>query len=51
MSKKDMLEIIRLLAAIEAWSLVEKEKMMPEYLHETLDSVVDKLSKKLLEEV
>lgn len=50
MSKKDMLDIIRLLSAIESWALSDRQKMMPDYLHETLDSVVDKLSRKLLGE-
>ena len=47
MTKPDLLEIIKLLSALESWSFSEG-KRLPDYLLEHLIDAVEKLSKAVL---
>ena len=47
MDKAFLLEQIKLLAALESWSLSTKERI-PDYLIENMDKVADRLSEELL---
>lgn len=49
MTKRDKLDILMLLSAIESWGL-SNDKMMPDYLHEGIDSLMDKLREEVLED-
>jgi hypothetical protein len=48
MTKKQILDTIKLLSALEAWSFAEKHRL-PDYLLEDLDKVVEVLSAEVLE--
>ena len=47
MTKEQILDIIKLLSALEAWSFAEKH-CLPDYLLEDLDNVVELLSAEVL---
>jgi hypothetical protein len=47
MSKEEILDTIKLLSALEAWSFAEK-RTLPDYLLEELDKVVKVLSVEVL---
>lgn len=47
MTKEQALELIKLLSAIESWGFANKQ-MMPDYLHESLQSAMDMLTKEVL---
>ncbi len=49
MTKEQALRLIKLLSAIESWSLSNGGRM-PDYLHEAIEESVDLLSKILLRE-
>ena len=46
MTKEQILDIIKLLSALEGWSFAEKHRL-PDYLLENLDKTVEMLSKEL----
>ena len=48
MSKEQILEIIKLLSAVESWSFTKESTGFPDYLHERLSDVLDALSKEVL---
>lgn len=48
MSKKEILELLKLLSALESWALSQKEPI-PDYLFEKMDSQINLLSDKVLE--
>ena len=47
MSKKQILEVIKLLNALESWSFAEKHNL-PDYLYEKITASMDALTKELL---
>jgi hypothetical protein len=47
MTKEQILDTIKLLSALEAWSFAEKHRL-PDYLLENLDKVVEVLSAEVL---
>ncbi len=47
MTKEQMLQIIKLLAALESWGFAEKNSL-PEYLHDQIDESIKALTKELL---
>jgi hypothetical protein len=47
MDKKDALDIIKLLSALESWCFSTKERL-PDYLLEDLQRAVDKLTNEVL---
>lgn len=47
MTKEQILDVIKLLSALEGWSFAEKHRL-PDYLLEDLDKTVEILSKELL---
>ena len=47
MSRSEILDTIKLLSALEAWSFAEKH-CLPDYLLENLDKVVEVLSAEVL---
>jgi len=47
MTKEQILDIIKLLSALEAWSFAEKHRL-PDYLLEDLDKTVEVLTTELL---
>ena len=47
MSRSEILDTIKLLSALEAWSFAEKHRL-PEYLLENLDKIVEVLSAEVL---
>jgi hypothetical protein len=47
MTKKQILDTIKLLSALEAWSFAEKHRL-PDYLLENLDEIVEVLSAEVL---
>ena len=47
MTKEQILDVIKLLSALEGWSFAEKHRL-PDYLLEDLDKTVETLSKELL---
>ena len=49
MDKRQMLDILMLLSALESWAFAQGN-MMPDYLHENLGIVVKCLSNELLGE-
>ena len=48
MSKSDLLEIIKLLSALESWGFSNDHKF-PDYLHDMLCEAVTKLSAEVLQ--
>jgi hypothetical protein len=48
MTKQESLEIIKLLSAVESWSLADNHRM-PDYLMEKLVDAIEILTKKVLE--
>ena len=48
MTKAEMLDIIKLLSALESWSFSIPTKTIPAYLHEDLGLAIDMLSKEVL---
>ncbi len=48
MAKEQLLEIIKLLSAIESWSFAKDRGMLPDYLHEKLTDAVEALAKEVL---
>jgi hypothetical protein len=49
MSKKDYLEILSLLSALESWSY-SHDRQLPDWLQENLDNSIDKLKAEVLRE-
>ena len=47
MSRSEILDTIKLLSALEAWSFAEKHRL-PDYLLENLDKIVEVLSAEVL---
>ena len=47
MTKEQILEVIKLLSAVESWSF-STGKSMPPYLHDKLDKSVEAMTKELL---
>jgi len=47
MTKAEMLELIKLLSALESWSFSEKHSL-PVYLFERLDTTINTVTKKVL---
>lgn len=47
MTKPEILETIKLLSALEAWSFAEKHRL-PDYLMEKLDKVITVLTNEVL---
>ena len=47
MTKEQILDVIKLLSALEGWSFADKHRL-PDYLLEDLDKTVEMLSKELL---
>lgn len=47
MSKRELLEVVKLLSALESWSF-SAAKPMPDYLFERMDSLIVELSEQLL---
>ena len=47
MTKEQILDVIKLLSALEGWSFADKHHL-PDYLLEDLDKTVEMLSKELL---
>ena len=47
MNKEQILDVIKLLSALEAWSFAEKHRL-PDYLLEDLDKTVNVLSNEVL---
>ena len=47
MTKEQALEILKLLSALESWSFSTKQDM-PDYLHESLCSIIDQLTVEVL---
>jgi hypothetical protein len=50
MTKKEMLDILQLLSALESWGLVERQTRIPDYIHEALMSSAEILRKNILGE-
>lgn len=50
MDKKDYIDLLMLLSALEAWSF-SAQTPVPDYLHENLSDKVDMLKKRILEDV
>ena len=48
MTKEQILDTIKLLSALEAWSFAEKHRL-PDYLLEDLDKTIEVLSAEVLE--
>ena len=46
MNKQDVLDIVKLPSAIEAWSFANKS-YFPDYLHDQLTNIMDTLEKEL----
>lgn len=46
MTKEEILQLIKLLAALESWSFVCKERL-PDYLYEKIDIAMERLEKEL----
>jgi hypothetical protein len=49
MDKKDCLQIIMVLAALESWSYSHNSKL-PDWLQEDMSNTIDKLKAKILED-
>ena len=49
MDRKQTLEILMLLSALESWAF-SVGKFLPDYLHDNLSRIVTELSEQLLEE-
>ena len=49
MDKKDLLALMRLLSALESWSL-SAERTLPDYLHDDLSRMVTLLEAEILKE-
>lgn len=47
MSKREMLEIIKLLSALESWSFSNRQPV-PDYLLKRMDGVISELSDRIL---
>ena len=47
MTRKEILEIIKLLSAVESWSFADKHQM-PDYLYEKIGNAMEVLEKELL---
>ena len=50
MNKKEMLDLLRLLSALESWAMADKDKYLPDYLHDQLVESVDLLGQHILKE-
>jgi hypothetical protein len=48
MTKEQILEVLKLLSALEAWSFAEKHNL-PDYLFDRLDKSIQVLTAKVLE--
>ena len=49
MDKEDMIELLKLLAALQSWSFADKHRL-PDYLGDRLTDAVMTLTEKILEE-
>ena len=47
MNKEQVLELLKLLSAIEGWAFDEKH-YLPDFLHDRLDNQIDLLAKEIL---
>ena len=47
MTKEQLLELIKLLSALESWSFSDGQKM-PDYLFEKIDKAMDELTREVL---
>ena len=47
MTKEQVLDLIKLLSAVESWSFAEKHRM-PDYLYEKISKGIDILEKEIL---
>jgi len=47
MEKTDLLDIIKLLSAVESWSFADNHRM-PDYLYDRIDKAMEVLSNELL---
>ena len=50
MNKKEMLDLLRLLSALESWAMADKDKYLPYYLHDQLVESVELLATRVLGE-
>ena len=48
MTKEQCLRLIQLLSAMESWSFAKDRGMIPDYLHEELQSLVEMLTNEVL---
>ena len=48
MSKKEMLDLLRVLIALESWALSRKDGPLPDYLYEALAEEVEMLATRIL---
>jgi len=47
MTKEQILQLIKLLAAVESWSFADKHRM-PDYLYERIDEAMEVLEQEVL---
>ena len=50
MNKKEMLDLLRLLSALESWAMSDKDRSLPDYLHDQLTESVELLATRILGE-
>ena len=50
MNKKEMLDLLRLLSALESWALSRQGDVLPDYLHDQLVESVELLATRVLGE-
>ena len=50
MSKKEMLDLLRLLSALESWAMADKDKYLPDYLRDQTSASVELLATRILGE-
>jgi len=50
MSKKEMLDLLRLLSALESWALSRKDGALPDYMHEDISRDVARLEAYILKD-
>ena len=50
MNKKEMLDLLRLLSALESWALSRQSHVLPDYLHDQLVESVELLATRVLGE-
>ena len=50
MTRKEMLDALRLLSALESWAMSRSERL-PDYLHEQIAAVTETLERYILEPI